>query len=203
MRNFLLLPAAAIMLAVAPGFAQPADQPGHVSPAPGTANDTASGLKDAAGHAAGTVSAKLATTLKGFVMTAADSDMYEVTAGQIARERSQNSQVKDFAAKMVSAHTQTTAKLKSLIASNPDVTPPDSMNNQHQMMVDELRGAKDADFDKRYMSQQVDAHKEALTLMKNYATKGDNPAVTNFAAETAPAVQHHLDMAQQIYKSLK
>ncbi len=67
-------------------------------------------------------------------------------------------------------------------------------------LIDELRGAKDADFDGRYIAQQIDAHKEALILMNGYAKDGDVAAIKKFAAKTAPAVQSHLNMAEHLAK---
>ncbi|HEX4859842.1 MAG TPA: DUF4142 domain-containing protein, partial [Rhizomicrobium sp.] len=100
---------------------------------------------------------------------------------------------------MESAHTQTTSDLKAaLIKINATVTPPSALDDRHQGMIDELRGAKDADFDNRYMSQQVDAHNEALILMNRFAKEGDTQAIQSFAAKTGPAVQQHLDMAKKL-----
>ena len=39
--------------------------------------------------------------------------------------------------------------------------------------------------------------------MKGYAKDGDNPAVKSFAAEAAPAVQDHLNMAEPHYEKLR
>lgn len=196
-----LMISAAVLLCAAPAFAQ--DQPGHASPAAGTSNDTASAVKDTAGHAMASVSGDI-TKLADFVPAAAMSDMYEVEAGQIAEQRSHNSDVKAFAAHMVTAHTATTKKLKALLqTAGSNVTPPPNLDNRHQGMIDELRGAQDADFDHRYLSQQVDAHKEALAVMKSYARNGDVMSVKLFAQHTAPVVESHLDMAQHLYGKLK
>ena len=202
----ILLGASALSLALlaSPVFAAPADQPGHQSPAPGTANDTASAVKDTVGYGVGVVSAEMTSTTKGFAEAAATSDMYEVEAGKIAQERAQTAAVKNFGAKMVAAHTETTSKLKSALAStHPDIAPPAHLDNRRQGMIDELRGAKDADFDGRYIAQQVDAHKEALILMKGYAKDGDTPAIKKLAAKTAPVVQMHLTMAEKIQNNMK
>ncbi|HEY1632423.1 MAG TPA: DUF4142 domain-containing protein [Rhizomicrobium sp.] len=203
MKRTLLLSAAAFSALLFTGavYADPPDQPGHVSPAPGTSNDTMSGVKDTARHVEGTISAEMTTTLKGFATAAAESDMYEVEAGKIAKERAQSADVRAFAAKMVTAHTETTNKLKSLLASHPDVAPPATLDDRHQGLIDELRGAKDADFDARYLSQQIDAHKEALILMQGYAKDGDVAAVKKFAGKTAPVVQEHLNMAEHLTKA--
>jgi putative membrane protein len=174
-----------------------------VSPAPNTTNDTASAVKDTAGHAVGTISAEMTTTLQGFVPAAAVSDMYEVEAAKIAQQRSQNPEIIAFAKKMEKAHTKTTAKLKTILSTmNSPVAPPAHLDDRRQGMIDELRGAKAADFDGRYMSQQIDAHKEALILMQGYAKNGDAAAVKEFAAKTAPIVQSHLNMAEHIYNKL-
>jgi putative membrane protein len=203
MRNILMTAAAAVLFT---GFAcaDPTDQPGHVSPAPGTANDTMSAVKDTAGLAVGAVSAEMTTKLPDFVNAAAISDMYEVEAGSIAQERASNPNVKEFGERMVKAHTETTDKLKSTLASiNAKVTPPAHLDDRRQGMIDELRGAKDADFDARYLAQQVDAHREALILMRGYAKSGDNPAVRKLAAKTVSLVQSHLDMAEHLAKTAK
>jgi putative membrane protein len=206
MKKSFLISAAALSLMLLSGAAvgAPADQPGHKSPAPGTTNDTMSTVKDATGHAVGTVSAEVTSSLQGFVTGAATSDMYEVEAGKIAEQRAQNPKVKAFAEKMVTAHTETTDKLKSILSSiNSNVTPPTHLDDRRQGMIDELRGAKDADFDGRYLSQQVDAHKEALILMRGYGKDGEVAQVKKFAAKTAPTVQMHLNMAENLYKKGK
>jgi len=187
------------LLAAGAAYAASAAQPGHKSPAPGTKSDTASAIKDTAGAAVGTVSAEMTSTTKGFVTAAATSDMYEVEAGKIAQSRAQSSAVKDFGAHMVEAHTATTQKLKGIIADNKiAVTPPAHLDNRRQSMIDELRGAKAADFDHRYIEQQEAAHKEARILMRGYAKDGDNAAIKSFAADTLPKVEDHLKMVQQL-----
>jgi putative membrane protein len=203
MKHILLLSTAALFASTA-AFAAPPDQPGHQSPAPGTNNDTMSTVKDTTSHAVGTVSAETTTSLQGFVTGAATSDMYEVEAGKIAEQRTSNPDVKAFAQKMVKAHTGTTAQLKSILAGMQNSpTPPAHLDDRRQGLIDDLRGAKAADFDARYMAQQVDAHKEALILMKGYAKDGDNAAVKAFAVQTVPKIQNHLNMAQAIYDGMK
>ena len=206
MKKSFLLSASALSLALlaGPAFADPQDQPGHQSPAPGTSNDTMSAVKDTVGHGIGVVSAEMTTTTKGFAEAAAVGDMYEVEAGKIAQQRGQSADVKDFGAKMVTAHTETASKLKAALAStHPDIVLPAHLDDRRQAMIDELRGAKDADFDGRYIAQQVDAHKEALILMKGYAKDGDTRAIRTLAAKTAPIVQKHLDMAEKIQTGMK
>lgn len=184
--------------------AQPADQPGHVSPTPGTRSETASAMKDTAGAMVGKVSAEMTSSTQGFVTAAAISDMYEVEAGKLAAQRSSNSAVKNFANHMVQAHTETTAKLKAILASNNiKVAAPTHLDDRRQGMLDNLRGAKAEDFDNRYLSQQEAAHEEAQILMRGYAKDGDNQAIKKFAAETLKPVSEHLAMVKKIEGQMK
>ncbi len=187
-----------------PAFAASPDQPGHQSPAPGSANEAVSTVKDAASVAVGTVSASMTSTLGGFTDEAANLDMYEVEAAKIAQERSHKDDIKAFADKMIQDHQASSEKLKSILTEiGSDVKPPAHLDDRRQGLIDDLRGAKDQDFDARYASQQVDVHREAKLLMDGYQKNGDVPAVKKFAVATAPVVQSHLDMAEGLYKTYK
>jgi putative membrane protein len=204
MKHAFLSAASAMFLMSGGALAAPADQPGHESPKPGTNSETMSAVKDSTAGVVGKVSAELTHSTQGFVTAAATSDMYEVTAGKIALQRAQSPAVKDFAQQMIDAHTATTSKLKGIIASNNiNVTPPAHVDNRRQGMLDNLRGAKAEDFDHRYVSQQVAAHKEADILMREYAEEGDNAAIKDFAATTDKAVKMHLSMAQKLDANTK
>jgi putative membrane protein len=204
MKHIFLGAASALFLMTGGAFAAPADQPGHDSPKPGTNSEALSAVKDTTAGLVGRVSAEMTSTTQGFVTAAATSDMYEVTAGKIALQRASSPDVKEFAQKMVDAHTETTTKLKGIIASNAiQVTPPAHVDNRRQGMLDDLRGAKAADFDHRYIAQQVAAHKEADILMRGYAKDGDNAAIKDFAAATDKHVKMHLSMAQKLDASTK
>lgn len=196
-----LLSAMCLMAGATIAAAQPApaDRPEHESPRPGANSETMSAMKDSTAGMVGQVSAEMTTTTKGFATAAATSDLYEVTAGQIAVQRAQSPAVKDFAEKMVDAHSETTAKLKSLVADNKiNVALPSHVDHRRQGMLDDLRGAKAQDFDHRYIAQQVAAHKEADILMRGYAKDGDNSALKDFASTTDKAVKMHLSMAQKL-----
>ena len=189
------------LLCSSAAIAAPADQPGHESPAPGSKSNAMSAVEDSTGAVVGTVSAEMTHTTKGFATAAAISDMYEVTAGKIALQRSNSADVKSFAQQMVDAHTKTTEKLKGLLPAG--VTPPAHVDDRRQGMLDNLRGVPAADFDHRYITQQVAAHKEADILMRGYAKDGDNTAIKAFAGETDQAVKMHLSMAQSLAKKFK
>ena len=135
-----------------------------------------------------------------FVADAAATDMYEIAAAKLALTNSKAQNIKDFAQQMIDAHTATTAALVPL-ATAANITPPTALPGKFSSMLDDLRNAKPADFDKKYLDQATSVHNDAFALMTDYAKNGENPGIRAFAASTAPKVQMHLDMAKGLDKS--
>lgn len=134
-----------------------------------------------------------------FVTKAAQSDEFEKSEGLLAERRSHNPHVKKFAAMMVSAHTKTTMGLKKAIAEGHVKTAvATKLDARRQGMIDNLRASSGAEFDKRYVAQQIAAHHETLDLMKGYAEHGHNDALKDAASKTAPLVKSHLEMAKAL-----
>jgi putative membrane protein len=182
-----------------PAANTPPAQTAQNEPAPGTKNETVSAVKDAVAGAVGTISAELTTSTKGFVDEAALTDMYEVQAGQLATMRAKLADVKDFGQHMVDDHTKSTNELKGILTkASPNFTPPMQLDARREGLLNDLKGAKDQDFDGRYIAQQINVHNEALILMRGYANDGDNPDIKNFAAKVQPVVQMHIDMINDI-----
>jgi putative membrane protein len=156
-------------------------------------------VKDSTARVVGEFSAEITRSTQGFANAVAINDMYEVAAGRIAMERARSPQVRDFARKMIQAHTDTTAELKATIRNNNvNVTLPDRMDARRRGLLDDLRGARTDAFDRRYLAQQIAAHREADILIHRYAKVGKINAVRDFAARTDRLVETHLSMARDL-----
>ncbi|KRB85789.1 hypothetical protein ASE00_03195 [Sphingomonas sp. Root710] len=138
---------------------------------------------------------------QGFVDQAAQSDAFEIAAAKIAATNAASQAVKDFAAEMIKAHTESTAKIKAAAAAaSPALTPNATLTEDQNEDLAELRARKGAEFDERYVDGQVDAHQTALALMRDYAEHGDTASLKTAAGEIAPVVQKHLDHAKMLDK---
>jgi putative membrane protein len=136
-----------------------------------------------------------------FVSNAGQSNMYEIQAAQMAEARSKSPQVKAFAKQMVTDHTAMMNEMKPAITA-AGLTPPASLDQRRQGLLDNLKAASAADFDKTYVNQQVAAHEEALTLLKGYAENGSDAGLKADAAKAIPMVQKHLDEANKLKAAL-
>ena len=138
-----------------------------------------------------------ATGAQGFVNAAAASDRFEIESSKLAQASGSSAAVKKFAGTMISAHTDSTAKLKATVSSlNPPLTPDDSLNADQQQMLDGLKGKTGAELDTAYADAQVKAHQATLDTLKAYSASGDNPALKKFADGLIPTVTAHLNMAK-------
>jgi putative membrane protein len=136
-------------------------------------------------------------TAQGFANAAAASDRFEIESSQLAATNGTSAAVKKFATQMIAAHTASTAKLKSTLATQtPAITPDDTLNPEQQATLDSLKGQTGAAFDSAYAAAQVDAHTKALDALKNYSASGDNAALKDFADGLIPTVTSHLNLAK-------
>lgn len=130
-----------------------------------------------------------------FVKNATRSGMYEIDAADIALKRTKDPAVRDFAKMMVSDHTRLDKEIAP-VAMKAGQTPPKDLDQRRKGLLDNLKSAPAADFDRTYMDQQVSAHQEALTLMKGYADHGSDAGLKAVAAKAAPVLQKHLAAAK-------
>ncbi|WP_181266996.1 DUF4142 domain-containing protein [Sphingomonas ursincola] len=133
-----------------------------------------------------------------YVAQAANSDMYEIQAGELAAKNGQSQQVKDFGRMMVTDHTKSSQDMKAMVTrANLGTQPPARLDAEHQAMIDRLKSAKGEAFDREYMTQQMAAHRKALALHQGYAQSGDNTELKGFATQVIPVIQKHHDWLEQ------
>jgi putative membrane protein len=142
----------------------------------------------------------IAPTTADFVKEAAISDMFEIQSSTLAQDKG-NAPEKSFASQMVTDHTKTSEELKGLVSSGKvKADLPTALDSSHQSKLDKLKGESGKDFSSDFDSDQVSAHKDAVSLFERYAKGGDNPDLKHWAGKTLPTLKHHLEMAQDLKK---
>ncbi|PZN93283.1 MAG: DUF4142 domain-containing protein [Hyphomicrobiales bacterium] len=137
--------------------------------------------------------------VSAYVPNAAMGDIYEIQASDIALERSSNAQVKELATMIKADHTAASTKFNATApAAAPDVTIPTSLDERRQGLIDNLRSASAADFDRVYLDQQIVAHQEAITLHRGFSDNTDAPALAAHAREVLPKIEAHLRHAEEL-----
>ena len=141
----------------------------------------------------------ISPTTADFVKEVAMSDMTEIAAAKIGQERG-NAEEKAFSTQMIADHTKTSEELKAMVPADAKAAIPAALDSSSQSKIDKLKNAKPDDFSSEFVSMQVSAHKDAVSLFERYAKGGEDPKLKDWADKTLPALKHHLEMAQNLGK---
>lgn len=138
---------------------------------------------------------------KKFVVNGMATNLAEIQFGQLALQKTSNSDVKEFAQQLIDDHTKLDFQLKPL-APELGLTPPTQLAPKDQILLTKLQGLSGQAFDKAYISAMITEHKDADKAFKSEEIGGKNLAVKDAATQGESVVAQHLQMAQQLQKKL-
>ena len=147
----------------------------------------------------------------------------EVELARLANERAASPDVKQFAQMMIDDHTNA-GKLLTQVATTYGIPARPPIDDKHKDLMDKLSKLRGADFDREYMNAMVDDHESAVKDVRSRVDEdrsltdrltGKNPedrasvkpepsddkvkiAINEWAANTLPTIEHHLDRAKEI-----
>ena len=136
-----------------------------------------------------------------FFKTVALSDKTEISSSQLAKEKSADPKVKQFADQMVADHTMSSAEVQQT-AMTKEVVLPQTLDEDHQRMIDDLKSKSGTDFDKAYIDLQVKAHQATVDAVADEAQNGTDSNIKNLAATLQPKLEGHLKMAKMIQSEM-
>jgi putative membrane protein len=135
---------------------------------------------------------------QAFVAKALEGGVAEVQLGQLAEQKSQSNDVKQFAQKMVSDHTQMGEKWFKPVAKQIGASEPKGPSKKDKKLIEKLQGLSGPEFDTEYIQAMVKDHKEDLKEFKNEAQSAQDPSVKQIAQQGAGIIQQHLQLIEQI-----
>ena len=132
-----------------------------------------------------------------FATKAGGAGLYEVRAAEVAKEKAQDPETREFAEQMVKDHQKANQELRDL-AKTKGWTLPAALDKEQQQLVDRLGKLEGADFDREYAKQQLQAHEEAVKLFKAQSEGGTDAQLKAWAKGKLPTLQRHLEHAQEL-----
>jgi putative membrane protein len=134
---------------------------------------------------------------QAFVRKALEGGAAEVQLGQLAQQKSQSDDVKQFGQKMVEDHTQLGDQMKS-IAQQLGIQEPKGPPKKDKQLMAKLEGLSGPQFDEAYIQAMVKDHKQDLKEFQDEAQAAQNRNVKQAAQQGAGVISQHLQMIQQI-----
>lgn len=142
-------------------------------------------------------SARAAMSADEYARRDAQAQVFEIALSQLILDKSEDQAVRGFAEQMVTAHTASLAKLRAASGALA-ATLPSALDSTQQNVLFRMENISGMKFNMEYMQLQIDGHKAALDLNRRYAASGTDPALRQYASESAPMIQDHLNMAQKV-----
>jgi putative membrane protein len=137
---------------------------------------------------------------RSFIEQAASGGMAEIQAAQLAQQRSNSPQVKQFANRVIADHTQANSELQQ-IAQDQNVTLPEQPSAKDASAYRRLIGLTGTAFDQAYAQAEVSDHQQDIALFRKEAQSGQDPTVKSFAQKTLPLLVQHLQLAQGLNRN--
>lgn len=130
-----------------------------------------------------------------FVNSAASSGRFEIEAGKIAREKTQNVRFRDYGSMMEKDHAQVNQELTDLAARKGwQVT--NDLTEQQQNDLDRLRSLNGEEFERAYTELMQTSHENAIKLFEGAATNERDADLKNWASGRVESLRSHLDQAK-------
>jgi putative membrane protein len=136
------------------------------------------------------------------------ANQVDIDAGQLAKARSTDAQVKKFAELMITDHTGVNKSATALVT-KLKVTPADNPTSQSlksggDANLKTLKGLKGAAFDKAYIDHEVVYHQSVLDAVDKTLIPGaKNEELKALLVKVRPAFVAHLEHAKHLQSSLK
>ena len=188
-----------LALALAAGGAfSTKETPATDTAAPVTAPDTTAARVDSAAVAHG------GWTDAQILAYAAAASRAEIAEGKLAASKATNAGVKSFARQMSTDHQAMLADGESFAKSHditPDTTKDDVtglMKSAQDQLKDLTDKAAGADWDKKYLDNQIEDHKSVLDKLQDAAKNTTNADLQALLTKATGKVQEHLTKAQAL-----
>ncbi len=137
---------------------------------------------------------------KMFLRKAAEGGMAEIQLGQLALQKSNSDDVKQFAQKMIDDHTTLNNSMKP-IADQMGVPTPTKLARPDQAEYDKLSGMSGDDFDKEYLGYMSKDHHKDLRDFKMEDSTVTDSSLKAAVDSGLPVIQQHTQMVDKLAKS--
>lgn len=128
----------------------------------------------------------------------------EIELARLAQEKTDNQQVRQFAAMMISQHEQARQQEAAMSLGSAESPLSRKLQAKSEATLEELRTKQGADFDRAYLRSQVEGHQEVLDTIRNeLRPNAQSSQLQVYLQQLEPKVAQHLEHARQAQQGLQ
>jgi putative membrane protein len=126
---------------------------------------------------------------------------FQVDSGRLAEKKGASAALRNYAHLMVTSHIPVTAALTAILQ-RKNVTPSNTLlQGAYEAMISTLKADHGASFDRDYVNGQVEYQKANAALFRQEIENGRDPELKQFARETLPKIEDHLQRVLKLSDS--
>jgi putative membrane protein len=123
---------------------------------------------------------------------------FQVDSGRIAEAKGTSPAIRSYANLMVSSHIPVADALSAILR-RKNITPSNTLlHGAYDAMLFTLKADRGAAFDRNYVNGQVEYQKGNAALFQQEIQNGNDPDLRQFARETLPKIEDHLQRALKL-----
>ena len=135
---------------------------------------------------------------KTFLKAANDGSLFEIKTSQLALQKSNSADVKQYAQQMIDDHTKLIGQMKP-VAAEAGMTPPTELQSKlHKTEYKQLQGLSGDAFDQAYIKDQLMDHQQTEQAFKTEESSGQLADEKSAATQGQPIIDDHMQKIQQI-----
>lgn len=123
---------------------------------------------------------------------------FQVDSGRIAEAKATSAEIRSYANLMVTSHIPVVDALNAILQ-RKNVTPSNTLlHGAYDAMLFTLKADRGTAFDRNYVNGQVEYQKGNAALFRQEIENGSDPDLKQFARETLPKIEDHLQRALKL-----
>jgi putative membrane protein len=132
-----------------------------------------------------------------FIHKTLEDDVAQEQMGQLAAQKSQSDDVKQFGEKMAQIHGQLTTQLMP-VAKKLGVDEPKQPSKKDRQEIEKMQSLSGADFDAAFIRAMLKDQQDDLKGFQQEAQGSQDPNVQQLAKMDEPVLDQHLQILQKI-----
>ena len=130
-----------------------------------------------------------------FIQRASSVGLLQVKLGQLAEKKGASPAVVEFGKRMVTDYSKANEELKAAAKEAAFLAP--ALLRQDQQIFDRFQGKGRSSFDKAYMAEMVEQHREEVRLFQGESAGGRVQSLKQLASRMLPEMEQRLSLATE------
>jgi len=137
----------------------------------------------------------------GFVREVNSDNQMQIQLAQLARQRSKNTQVRQFAEQIITDHTRLQNQWSAMATKN-GMTLHQGLGPLHKEKITDLKKVNDKNFDQAYMITMIQQHSDEVSYWQKEGRATQSPQVRQLVNSGLPTLEKNFNEAKRIGRQL-